>query len=502
MDQMMRLSSLLLLLPAILLSSCIGSMDSPGATSRAEKPNVLFIVSDDLNTRLGTYGAEVLTPHIDELARRGVRFDRAYSQFPWCAPSRASFMTGLRPDTVGVFDLSTPLRAKHPGLVTMPELFRQNGYFTGRVGKIFHQGVPGGVGKPGGDDPQSWDIAIDPAGHDIEILDRLENMTPGAHLGSALAFYRDDAGDLLQTDGMVASEAIRLIEKHRNEPFFIAAGFYRPHVPEVVPAPYFDLYELGDVPAWSTADRSPPPEASAAWLPEDLGMTELEQRRFIMSYYAATSFVDAQVGRLLDALDRNGLSDNTIVVFVSDHGFLLGEHDQWMKTVLWEPAARVPLVIYAPQMDGNGAASPRLVELVDLFPTLAQLAGLQAPEELEGRSMVPLLQQPALEGWDRPVFTQIAGGRSVRTARWHYAEFEAGRKGKQLFDLAADPAETQNLAEDPEHASVVAHLSALLPDEIEERRPPLRYDPANDCVHQPDRTRVTLGTPCADYIDP
>lgn len=496
------LPSALLILSIAFLPSCVSETLAPTSPPPAERPNVLFIVSDDLNTSLGTYGAQAITPHIDELASRGVQFDRAYSQFPWCAPSRASFMTGLRPDTVGVFDLSTPLRANRPDLVTIPELFRQNGYFTGRVGKIFHQGVPGGVGKPGGDDPQSWDVAINPAGHDLEVLDQLENMTPGTHIGSALAFYRDDASDLLQTDGIVASEAIRLMEEHRDEPFFIAAGFYRPHVPEVAPAPYFDLYDLDNIPAWSIEDETPAHLASTAWLPDDLGMSEDEQRRFILSYYAATSFIDAQVGRLLAALEENGLSDNTIVVFVSDHGFLLGEHEQWMKTVLWEPSARVPLVIYAPQMEGNGSSSPRLVELVDLFPTLAQLAGLQAPDGLEGRSLLPLLQQPALEGWDRPVFTQIAGGRSVRTARWHYAEFEAGRKGRQLFDHSVDPHEVRNLAEDPRFATVVAQLSALLPDDVEDRPAPLRYDPENDCLHQPERASITLGTPCSRYIDP
>ncbi|RIV80128.1 DUF4976 domain-containing protein [Aurantiacibacter xanthus] len=499
---MKPLSNLFLLLSVALLPSCAGTVEAPIVAQQSERPNVLFIVSDDLNTRLGTYGAQVATPNIDGLANRGVRFDRAYTQYPWCGPSRASFMTGLRPDTVGVFDLTTPLRANHPDLVTIPELFRQNGYFTGRVGKIFHQGVPGGIGKPGADDPQSWDVAIDPAGHDIEVLDRLENMTPGTHIGSAMAFYRDDADDLLQTDGMVASEAIRLMEEHRDEPFFIAAGFYRPHVPEVAPAPYFDLYDLDKVPAWSVEDQTPPLLASTAWLPDDLGMTEMEQRRFILSYYAATSFMDAQVGRLLSALEEKGLSDNTIVVFVSDHGFLLGEHDQWMKTVLWEPSARVPLVIYAPKMGGNGSASPRLVELVDLFPTLAQLAGLQAPDTLEGRSLLPLLQQPAMDGWDRPVFTQIEGGRSVRTARWHYAEFEAGRKGRQLFDHAADPDETRNLVDDPAYAEVVARLSALLPDEVEERKAPLRYDPENDCLVQPEGASITLGTPCSAYVDP
>ncbi|MFB0613617.1 sulfatase [Aurantiacibacter poecillastricola] len=494
--------SLLLLFCALMLSSCVTNPESSASREDPPARNVLFIVSDDLNTRLGTYGAQVLTPNIDRLAQAGVRFDRAYSQFPWCAPSRASFMTGLRPDTVGVHDLTTPLRAKHPDLVTLPELFRQNGYFTGRVGKIFHQGVPGGVGKPGGDDPQSWDVAIDPAGHDLEVLDRLENMTPGTHIGSALAFYEDAADDLLQTDGMVASEAIRLMKEHRDEPFFIAAGFYRPHVPEVAPASYFDLYDLDRIPAWSIADQGRVPDASAAWLPDDFGMTELEQRRFIRSYYAATSFVDAQVGRLLAALEENGLSENTIVVFVSDHGFLLGEHDQWMKTVLWEPSARVPLVIYAPQMEGNGAASPRLVELIDLFPTLADLANLPSPPMLEGRSLIPLLRQPILDGWDKPVFTQVAGGRSVRTARWHYAEFEAGREGRQLFDHTVDPHETRNLADDPRYADVVAQLAALLPDQVEDRRPPLRYDPVNDCLHQPEGASITLGTPCAAYIDP
>lgn len=485
-----------------LTAACSG-LPQDVAKARPPQPmNVLFIVSDDLNTRLGTYGSPVQTPNIDQLAQMGIRFDRAYSQYPWCGPSRASFMTGLRPDTVGVFDLATPLRGKIPDLLTIPQHFRQNGYFTGRVGKIFHQGVPGGVGRPGPDDPLSWDVAIDPAGHDLEVLDRLENMTPGAHIGSALAFYEDSVDDLQQTDGMVASEAIRLIDENASGPFFIAAGFYRPHVPEVVPTQYFDLYDLDDIPAWSITDESPAPLASASWLPDNLGMTEIEQRRFIRSYYAAISFVDAQVGRLLDALEERGLAQNTIVVFVSDHGFLLGEHGQWLKTSLWEPATRTPLIIYAPGMQGNGTATPAPVELIDLFPTLAQLTGLPVPEILEGRSLAPLLARPQATNWNHPAFSQITGGRSVRTERWRYTEFEAGRAGRQLFDHQNDPDETRNLAEYPQYAAVVEELGALLPDDVEPRRPPLRYDPEDDCVQQDRSFGTTLGTPCEAYVDP
>ena len=463
--------------------------------------NVLLIISDDLNTRLGTYGAPVITPNIDRLARQGVRFDRAYSQFPWCAPSRASFLTGLRPDTTGVKDRQTPLRAAVPDLVTLPQYFRQHGYVTARVGKVFHQGVPGDIGTDGADDALSWTQVSNPRGRDKDAeAGRLLNRTPGIGWGSALAFLSDEGSGEQQTDGMVASETIRMLQAHRDRPFFIAAGFYRPHVPLVAPSRYFDLYAA---PALRLAAETPQTLAAVSpvtrnWLPDNFGMTESEQREVIQGYYASTSFMDAQVGRILDALRDLGLEDDTLVVFVSDHGLLLGEHGQWLKNVLWDDATRVPLVVRVPGMRGNGRSSSRTVELVDLFPTVVEAAGLPEKTGLEGRSLMPLLRNPTDRRWTKPARSQVKGGRSVTTERWRYTEWEGGKAGRELYDHARDPLEHRNLAELPEFARVIARLKPSLPQGESEARPPaIAYRPDRDCLQLPATAGSRAGVRCA-----
>ncbi|AHE52980.1 hypothetical protein NX02_06250 [Sphingomonas sanxanigenens DSM 19645 = NX02] len=433
--------------------------------------NVLFLIADDLNTRTSATGfKDVRTPNLDRLARRSVNFANAYAQYPWCGPSRASFLTGRRPDTTRVWDLKTKFRDIMPDVVTLPEYFRRNGYFAGRVGKIFHQGVPGDIGTSGPDDKRSWDQVVNPAGRD-KINERDGRMTilnphPSGRLGSALAFLADEGADEEQTDGKVASETIAMLKQHRDKPFFIAAGFYRPHVPEVAPKKYFDMYPLAKI------DYRPEDRAHLARvLPasyglvgfQNMNLTADQQRSFVRAYYAATSFMDAQVGRVLDALKPLGLDRNTIIVFTSDHGFLLGEHGQWEKQMLFEGSVHVPLIINMPGAKGNRRISRKMVELVDLYPTLADVAGLPKPEGLEGRSLKPLLQKPASEAWGHPAFSQVQGGRSVRVDRWRYTEWEQGNLGAELYDEDRDPREASNLASDPRYAGVVARLKALLP---------------------------------------
>jgi len=468
------------------------------------RPNILLIISDDLNTRLGTYGGQALTPNIDRLAGEGVRFDRAYSQFPWCAPSRASFLTGLRPSAVGVLDLHTPLRQKVPDLVTLPEYFRQSGYFTARSGKVFHQEVPSGIGEAGPDDPQSWDVALNPAGRDLPLEPKMHNLTPGLGRGSTLGWLDGDGPDNAYTDGKVADDVIGLLSQQKPDgrPFFIAAGFYRPHTPEISPKAYFDRYPAAAIAATPVKDAVKPLDITSAWSPEDFGMTPEEQKAFIRAYYASTSYMDAQVGRILDALKAQGLDRNTVVIFVSDHGFLLGEHHQWMKNVLWEQSTRVPLIIRAPGMRGNGGASGKLVELVDLFPTLTELAGLKPVAANQGVSLATLLSDPASKTWDKPAFSQIAGGRSVRSGPWRYTEWQAGKQGRELYNVAQDPAESRNVVDDPANAAVVARLSAMLPKDVEVRRKPLAYDPVADCLHMPPNLAKSVGDACQARLDP
>lgn len=475
----------------LLAKAAPGAVPQASGEARVERrPNVLLIMADDLAPQLGNYGAPVRTPHIDRLAAQGVSFDRAYAQFPWCAPSRASMLTGTRPGTTRVADLTTSFRAALPDIQTLPQYFRSHGYFSGRVGKIFHQGVPGGIGQPGPDDPQSWDATADPRGRDRDAENgRLIELTPGVPYGSSMTYLADEGPDEEQTDGKVATTAIEMLKAHKDQPFFISVGFYRPHVPEVAPKKYFDLYPVDTI---RVADQDPSKlarvlPASKAWTPDNFGMSEDQQKQMIRAYYAATSYMDAQVGRVLDALRDLGLEDDTIVVFASDHGFMLGEHGQWMKNILWEPSARVPLIVRVPgKRAAAGKRSPRTVELLDVYPTLVELAGLPAYARNEGRSLTPLLARPADKAWTKPALSQVRGGRSIRTERWRYTEWEGGAKGRELYDHKSDPGEENNLAQDPRFARTVAMLRAMLPRESVEARPnPVRYDAIRDCTYFP-----------------
>jgi len=434
------------------------------------KLNVLFIATDDMNCDLGCYGHPVVkTPNIDRLAARGTRFDRAYCQFPLCSPSRTSLLTGLRPDTTQVFDLKKHFRTVLPDVITLPQLFRTNGYFAARVGKIYHYGVPGDIGTSGLDDPQSWDKAVNPRGRDKIEEGQLINYTLKRGLGSSLSFLKADGADEEQTDGIGATEAIKLIEEHKDRPFFIACGFYRPHCPYVSPKKYFDriTFEQVRMPEISPVFPLEVPKPSLAsttpwpWF----GVTEMQARESKQAYWAAISFVDAQVGRLLDALDRLKLADKTIVVFWSDNGYHVGELGLWMKQSLFENSARVPIILAAPGQKTKGQGSPRTVELLDLYPTLADLCGLAPMHKLAGQSIRPLLDDPQA-AWDKPAFTQVwrgsFSGHSVRTERWRYTEWDEGKQGVQLYDYQTDPEENHNMAGDPKHAQTVAELKAMV----------------------------------------
>lgn len=460
------------------------------------KPNILFISVDDLSCALGCYGDLVAqTPSIDRLAASGVRFDRAYNQLPLCNPTRASLMTGLRPDRIKVYDLDRHFRDELPDVVTLPQAFQQAGYFTARVGKIYHYNVPAAIGTDGDDDPPSWHRVVNPKGRDTDREERIFNAEPHRKISAALSWLADEGKDEEQTDGMITTAAIRIMEEKREQPFFLGVGFFRPHTPYVAPTKYFQLYPIEEfrLPYAPEGDRDDIPTAAFAHncpVPHyDLDEPTLLQAT--QAYYACVSFVDAQVGRLLEALERLGLADNTIVVLWSDHGYHLGEHQGiWQKRTLFEEATRAPLIIRAPGCVGNGTDCRRIVEFVDIYPTLTMLAGIESPADLAGRDLTPLLADPLAE-WDSHAVSQVLRpaddrldqpvmGRSIRTERYRYTEWGEGDDGVELYDHQTDPSEFRNLAIEPDQraAAVIERLRPLLNAKASGRVPETPFNPA------------------------
>lgn len=448
---------------------------APTIIKRAARKNVLFIGVDDLATQLGCYGRPVMSPHLDKLAARGVRFDAAYCQYPLCGPSRSSLMTGLSPDITCVHDNDVHFREALPNVITLAQLFRENGYFSARVGKIYHAGDPGEEGTDGLDDPMSWDWTFNPVGVDHLQEERLvTNFTPGRGLGSAIAFYRSKARDSEITDGIGAAQVARLLKKNHDKPFFIAFGLYRPHVPWVVPQACFDNYPVSKIQPYpfdpAELKVAPPP---AYWTqPPNFGMDPEQRIQAMQGYYAATTFMDEQVGQVLHALEESGQAKNTLVVFWADHGWQLGQHGQWMKQTLFEAATRVPVIFAGPGVPLRGAVCRRTVEHLDLYPTIAALCGLDGvPANLHGESLLPLLHDPEAE-WSKPAVTQVRryknkeraqiDGYSIRDERYRYTWWNEGKDGEELYDYKMDPNELKNLANDPEMKTTKHRLHVAL----------------------------------------
>ncbi len=434
----------------------------------AERPNVVLIAVDDMNNDLGCYGHPLVkSPHIDRLAARGVRFDRAYCQYPVCNPSRVSMLSGLRPDTTRIMDLQTPPRTYLKDVVFMPQYFRQQGYYTAHVGKIFHTG-------DAFEDPPSWDLSIRETGKhppESEVLHTQKISRPEKYTIEWSVLKSSDAET---ADGVVATEASKLVEQRAadGKPFFVGVGFRRPHAPYAAPKKYFDLYPAASIPplAEPAEHLGKIPRSAFTYPAGTHPVSASERQQGVAAYYACISFVDAQIGRVLQTLDDLDLWKNTIVVFYSDHGYHLGEHGgMWHKMSVFEQSARVPLVVAAPGIAGGGKSSPRLVELIDIYPTLVDLCGLPSVDGLEGKSLKPLLQDPN-RPWSEAAYTQVlrgaVQGRSVRTERWRYTEWDAGKQGAELYDHQADPNEYVNLADDPSRADVRAHLRQLLHGQI------------------------------------
>jgi iduronate 2-sulfatase len=449
--------------------SFLAAAAAPLFAQKKRRPNVLFIAADDMNTALGCYGHPIVkTPNVDRLSRRGVRFDRAYCQFPLCGPTRASLLTGLRPDSTKVIENNVDFRQFLPDVVTLPQLFKNNGWFAAREGKMYHMNVPGEVGSPKYQDPASWNHSVSPEG--------LENKTPGEGRklnppGVTFGMNWISAATAEgQADDNAANHALTLLEQHKDAPFFLGVGFIRPHLPFVAPSKFYDLYPLASIPV----PQNPPddlddiPAASKAVRPQlwnNMRMDEPRIKEALRGYWASTSFMDDQLGRVIGGLERMGLADNTIIVFWGDHGWHLGEHTRWQKMSLMEESARVPLIIAAPGSKGNGTASRSLVEFVDVYPTLAELCGIAAPANLEGQSLVPLLNTPSRK-WKKAAFSQLVyeniTGRAVRTDRYRYIRWEGPGAGEELYDHDKDPHEFTNLALKPEARGVLAEHRKIL----------------------------------------
>jgi iduronate 2-sulfatase len=449
----------------------------------APKYNVLFIMSDDMRNEIGSSGGMAKTPNLDKLGAAGVRFDRTFCQYPLCNPSRSSMLTGRDVSTTGVLGNRTYFRDAHPDFVTLPQYFQQHGYITIRHGKIFHGGL---------DDVPSWNEGGAPRGVDMEEQERPSEAAAAAGAvatrpaGGGPALSRAAHSDrtiVVPDDGKDDNEyhnvelTIAALEKNKDRPFFIACGFSKPHSPPAAPQKFYDLYPIDSIQL--PVDFEPRPTVPEGFPPHSIRTRNAdlfigrdaspeEAKKVIQAYLASISWVDDNVGQVLAALDRLGLRDKTIVVFTVDHGYQLGEKGKWSKAgSLFEEGDRIPLIIDVPHNPGNGTPCERIVEGLDIYPTLAELAGLPPPPNLEGRSLVPLLKDPAGE-WDHPAFSvwsedgRTFTGTAVRTARWRYAEYDQGKGGALLFDMQADPHQLKNLANDPKYAEEQAKLSALV----------------------------------------
>ena len=428
-----------------------------GRAAAAQKLNVLLIAVDDLNNRLGCYGDPVVkTPNIDRLAARGMRFDRAYCSYPLCNPSRTALLSGRRPETTRILDNDTPPRTYLKNVVFLPEHFRQHGYFTARVGKIAH-------GKF--EDAVSWDISEFAGG--VRRQAAPAPVPQQAGQDGQLVWQPTDRDDADEPDGRTERPIARLLEQHKDKPFFMGAGFHKPHLPWIAPSKYFEMYppERIELPKTPPDDRDDIPPIALTRNPGDDQLSELDRKKAIAAYHACTTFLDAQVGVLLEALERLKLTDNTVVLLFGDHGWHLNDHlGLWRKMSLFEESARAPLIVAAPGRR-RAAGSPRLVEFVDIYPSLVELCGLPLPTGLEGDSFVPLLENPR-RPWKKAAFTVVQRGRgllgrSARTERYRYTEW-GGEDVAELYDHETDPHEWRNLAKDPKQARALAQMRGIL----------------------------------------
>lgn len=464
--------------------------------------NVLFVAVDDLRPELGCYGNDIVkTPNLDQLAKRSVLFQRAYCQAPVCGPSRASLLTGLRPDTTRVWGNRTHFRETVPDVITLPQCFKQAGYFTQAIGKVLHGNM---ADRPSWSIP-AWPLGGRQAGMQYVDTERLQSLA-AADLGRVWrgseiptlewkkrnSWQAPEVPDSALQDGQVADRAVQSLRRLDDQRFFLAVGFQKPHLPFTAPKRYFDLYDPSTIPLPKHAERpmGTPQIAFTRWqelrgysdIPKEGPLPDGKVRELIHGYYAATSYMDAQVGRVLDELEALGLAERTVVMLFGDHGWHLGEQGQWAKTTNFELDARAPLMLHVPGMRTGGRSCDGIVEFVDMFPTLCDACGIKPPSGLEGESMMALVDDPDTSG-KNAAFNQIPRpyladkgwvqmGYSIRTDRYRYTEWidrEGSVVGRELYDLAELGFGTVNLADRAAHRPLVEKLSGRVRETAQAR---------------------------------
>lgn len=484
------MESILKLFNLILLGTALFLATTTAVAADKQQPNVLFIVCDDLTTRVSTSGfPDISTPAFDQLAAAGMTFKRAYCQYPVCGPSRASFLHGLYPQATGVLNNKIDIRDSRPNTTSMPQSFQEKGYWTGSVGKIYHQLVV----DPG---EAVWDEFLRFENDELPLVTAARKEFEAKHgpignKGKNRRLWKKHIGSLAtQTRGQKRcgygpsglrdeqhndGKNVRQVaswldnQSYGDKPFFIACGIHKPHVPFIAPDAYFDMYPKENLRFSKTPadfwDQAPFLASHDRYkkLGFELGVeNDMLRREYTQAYHACISFIDAQIGLLFESLKRNGQWDNTIVVLTSDHGYQLGEHFLWGKVTLFEVCDRVPMIIRVPEMTKPGTTSEGLVELIDLYPTLSELCDITPPNDIHGRSIVPMLRDPAAAGKET-VYTVVSRGKqlgkAIRTTRWRYALWP---DGEELYDLTNDPAEHKNLVTSNEHAATLAEMRSHL----------------------------------------
>lgn len=433
-----------------------------------QKLNVLFIIADDLNCDLGSYGhPQVISPNIDRLAKNGTLFGNVHNQYPLCGPSRASFMTGMYTDQTKMTNNNVLLRTTVPDVITMGQRFRQQGYRSVRIGKIYHFDNPSSIGTSSADDIYTWDQTINPYGRDKIDEYKINTLTPRQY-GGTLSWLAADGTDEEQTDGIGATEAIEQLESFSKtgQNFFLAVGMYRPHTPFVAPKKYFDMYDRNsiEIPYNGSNDEYlktiPKTAANSIRLKKNQIKLNLKSNKKLAqeikeAYFATTTFVDAQIGRILKKLKQTGLDKNTIVVFTSDHGYHLGEHGHWQKQTLFDNSTRVPLIFSGPGIESNVRIENSPVELIDIYPTLMDLTGIESPDHVVGKSLKPVFENNNFKTRNSAL-TRWRNGYSIKTENFRLTKWgENGELGYELYDHKNDKEELKNLVSNPNYSSLL-----------------------------------------------